>query len=376
VVKADGYGLGIAEVGSTLAALGARTFFVATLEEAARLRAALDALPGAERCGDAPPGDAQRGQERHVVYVLDGLMPGTADAFRECDARPVLSSPGEVEEWDQACRRWGRPFAAALHVDTGMTRLGLAPGEVSALADRQTWISPALIMSHFACADTPDHPMNAQQRAVFQQMRALFPAVPASLANSAALLTDRESHLDIARPGIALYGGRAHEAGANPMAPVAHVYARILRIFETDGPTAVGYGATVEVGSGRRLATLALGYADGLMRRAEGATVYVDGVAAPLVGRISMDLCVADVTACAPARVHRGAWVEVLGTHTDVDSIADAAGTIGYEVLTRLGDRFARVWIGAAVGAGQAGGRFAAGAADDANDKTPYRNRS
>ncbi|MBI1385642.1 MAG: alanine racemase [Rhizobiales bacterium] len=339
VVKADGYGIGVAEVARVLAGEGARTFFVATLEEAIALRRHLHAVLGPARRAD--------------IHVLDGLLPGSGEAFREHGLRPVLSSPGEVEEWLSCCRRWASLEPAALHVDTGMTRLGLMPSEALAAAAEGA-LKPALLMSHFACADEPSHPLNGDQSRRFASVRSAFAGVPASLANSAGLLAHPASHLDVARPGYALYGGKAvaPSVGLGTMAPVVHVFARIARLLETDEPVCVGYGAAQSVQPRRVLATVTFGYADGLLRGAgssnqrDGHAVHVAGHRAPLVGRISMDLLVADVSAVPRALCQRGAWVEIVGQHATIDDLANHAGTIGYEFLTRLSRRIPRVWIG------------------------------
>lgn len=335
VVKADGYGLGAAPVAEALAAAGCRTFFVATIEEARRLR---QALVGA------------------VIYVLDGLFPETAAIFAEAALRPVLGSLAEIGEWAAFCRARAVRLPAAIHIDTGMNRLGLPASEAEALADDGAPLRAfevALVMSHLACADTPDHPKNAEQRAAFDALRARLPKAPASLANSAGVLLGAAYHYDMVRPGIGLYGGNPRAAGPNPMRPVAGLEARIAQIRLAQAGESVGYGAARTLAGPTKIATLSVGYADGFMRllgssdTRAGAVAYVGDHAAPVLGRVSMDLITIDVTDVPDALLGRGAPVELIGGHVTVDDLAAVAGTIGYEILTSLGRRYERRYVGA-----------------------------
>ncbi len=330
VVKGDGYGIGLEPAARALAAAGCTTFFVALPEEGRRLRAV---LPGA------------------VIYVLNGLI-GGADAYARADIRPVLGSSPEIEEW-LAFRKAGGTTGAAIHVDTGMNRLGLTLHEALDLR-RNTrllaTLAPDLVISHLACADTPDNSMNRRQLALFREVRAQFPDLPASLANSAGVFLGPDYHFDLVRPGIALYGGVAVQGVTNPMRAVATLEARVLAVREADDGETVGYGATQSVKMNARLATLSIGYADGYHRLASasnehaGAWVWIRGQRAPLVGRVSMDLITIDVTNIPG--VVRGDWVEMFGRHIPVDEVARHAGTIGYELLTGLGHRFQRIYVG------------------------------
>lgn len=330
VVKADGYGTGLEPSGTALWQAGARTFFVAHPDEGRRLRAV---LPEA------------------TIYVLNGLPPGAAPALADAVLRPVLGSLAEIEEWAGFCR--GRaPLPAALHVDTGMNRLGLAAGEAETLVERGdllTAFSPALIMSHLACADMPDHPLNRLQLERFRQFRALFPGLPASLANSAGILAGPAYHFDLVRPGIALYGAESVERRP-PLAPVATLAARVIQVRDAQAGETVGYGATRSLAHDSRIAILSIGYADGYLRAAgsadwrQGASVAFSGRRAPLLGRVSMDLVAVDVTDIP--RVERGEHAEMFGPTILVDEVARAAGTIGYELLTGLGSRYARHYVG------------------------------
>lgn len=333
VVKADAYGMGLEPVVKALWEAGCRTFFVATLTEGRRLKVAVPAA---------------------TTYVLDGLMPGTAPLYPAYGLRPILGSIAEIEEWAAYARSVDARLPAAVHIDTGMNRLGMTAAEVEALAARPAAFDAfpvALVMSHLACGDTPASPMNARQRELFDALRAKLPPAPASLANSAGTLLGGEYRYDLVRPGIALYGGRAVEGRPNPAAKVVRVEARILRIREADAGEVVGYGATYTLARPSRIATIATGYADGFLRSISGPIgrppppAYVGGYPAPIIGRVSMDLVTIDVTDVPAALAQRGAWAELIGRHVQVDDLADSSGTIGYEVLTRLGPRFQRVYV-------------------------------
>jgi alanine racemase len=331
VVKADAYGIGIEPAGRALAAAGCKTFFVALPEEGLRLRAA---LPGA------------------VIYILDGLMEGTSRALAEADLRPVLGSWAELEEW-AAFKETGAATGSAIHVDTGMNRLGLNLHEALALAQRPDLlraVAPSLLISHLAVADVPGHPLNLRQLALFNEIKAEFPKLPASLANSAGILLGEDFHFDLVRPGIALYGGAPVAGAPNPMRPVVTAEARVLVVRDAEEGESVGYGAGEHLKRPARIAVLAAGYADGYHRLAgssderKGAYVHIRGRAAPLIGRVSMDLMAADVTD-EPA-VSRGDWAELFGSHIAIDDVAKAAGTVSYELLTGLGRRYERIYTG------------------------------
>jgi alanine racemase len=335
VVKADAYGIGTGRAVAALHAAGARTFFVAHPAEARRVRAA------------AP--DA-------VIYVLNGLTPGTAPLVAALGARPVLGSLAEIDDWAAFVRTEGGAGEAAVHVDTGMNRLGLGMGAAQEVAARHAagtlGFRPALVMSHVACADTPEAPLNARQREAFAAVRGAFPGVPASLANSAATLLGPAWHFDLCRPGIALYGGAAQAGGGRTLRPVVRLEARIVQVRTADAGESVGYGASQHLRRPSRLAVLSLGYADGIPRIAgsaddrPGAEVVIAGRRCPLAGRISMDLMTADVTDLPDGAVARGDWAVVLGDGIGVDDLAHHAGTIGYEILTNLGRRCRRIYLG------------------------------
>lgn len=330
VVKADAYGIGLARAAKTLVEAGARTLFVAHLAEARQARKA------------APSAD---------VYVLNGLPPGAASAYAAAGVRPVLGSREEIDDWAEAD---GGP--AAIHVDTGMNRLGLDADEARALFAAGLPFRPALLMSHLACADEPKRPETEAQRKLFADIRALLPETPASLSNSAGTLSPKTAGgdlvFDLRRPGVSLYGSNPVAGRTFALRPVVRLEARVIQVRDTPAGAAVGYGGAERLERASRIAILSLGYADGLLRSGgsedavTGATAYVGDVPCPFVGRISMDLISIDVTDVAPGAVTRGSWVEVLGDHVGVDDLAKACGTIGYEVLTSLGQRYERRYVG------------------------------
>jgi alanine racemase len=330
VVKADAYGIGVARAVPALAAAGCRTFFVATAPEAIEVRSV---APSA------------------IVYVLDGLPPGGAEALATRRLRPVLGTPAEIAEWAEWKRRGGEGDCA-VHFDTGMNRLGLGPTDAAALlgdTDLLALLSPALVMSHLACADVPDDPLNPDQLARFRAVTARVPTVAASLSNSAGIFLGQPYHFALNRPGIMLYGGRG-PFDRPPLRTVVTAEARVLAVRMVEAGLPVGYGATERTRRPSVLATIGAGYADGYHRLAGssdsrlGGAVFVRGKRAPLIGRVSMDLVVADVTA-VPG-VIAGDWVELFGPSIPLDEAASAAATIGYEFLTGLGRRYDRRFIG------------------------------
>ena len=326
VVKADAYGLGIGQAVPALAAAGCRTFFVALPSEGVRARAV------------AP--DA-------VIYVLGGFFKDAADAYVEARLRPVLNQPEELSAWTKL----GGGAAAALHVDTGMNRLGYSVEQASALAGSPDIKNAgvALLMSHLACADEPEHPKNREQLSRFESVRRAFPGLAASLANSAGIFLGPEYGFDLVRPGIALYG--AAPAPGRSLRAVVTAEARILQIREARAGETVGYGASQTLRRDSRIAIIAAGYADGYLRSAgssdgrQGGSVFIGGGRAPLVGRVSMDLMAADVTDI-PAEVSAGGRAELFGPNIPIDEAAGAAGTIAYELLTALSRRAARIYLG------------------------------
>jgi alanine racemase len=335
VIKADAYGLGLAPIARALTNEGCKTFFVATVDEG---RAARAVQPGA------------------TIYVLDGLLPGAEAQYTGFDLRPVLSSLPEVRDWAAYSRSRGRRLAAALHLDTGMNRMGMGEAELDQLLASPELLAAfelSLVVSHLACADHAGNPMNELQRQRFEALRARLPPAPASLSNSGGTFMGPRFQFDLVRPGIALYGGRAHEDTPNPMRPVVRLAARILQVRDVPSGATIGYGATYKVQHASRIATIACGYADGFLRALSVATGeagpvgYIGDYPVPIVGRVSMDFTTVDVTSVPLELARRGAWVEVIGNRVTVDDLTDRAGTIGYELLSRLGQRVYRIYEGA-----------------------------
>jgi alanine racemase len=326
VVKANAYGLGLEPVTARLAQAGCKTFFVADVAEARRARS---------RARDA------------AIYVLNGFSPEAAHAFAELDVQPVINSTMELAEWDAFIATQGWRGGAAIHIDTGMNRLGMSAEEAAALALRlqQQNHGITLLMSHLACAEVPDHPLNASQIRLFRELRMLYHGVPASLANSAGIFIGDTAHFDLARPGAALYGINPTPGRDNPMRNVLTLSARILQVRKVPQGESVGYGATWKAKRASRIAVAALGYADGLLRagsgldRKAGGSAIVAKKRCPIVGYISMDLACIDVTDLPDNAVRRGSSAVFIGEDLPIDEVAAPAGTIGYEVLVRLGSR-------------------------------------
>jgi len=323
VVKADAYGLGLSGVVPALLDAGCDSFFVARLEEGIALRALLDSKKGAPQAR---------------IFVLDGAPPGAAPALTARKLIPVLGSLDEIASW--------KTGEAALHVDTGMNRLGLPPEDVAEAARRLKGIELKLVMSHLACGDDPASPMNAQQLARFRDALTRLPSAPASLAASGGVFLGKDYHFDLARPGIGLYGGHPQPGhGANPMGCAVQLAATVLQVRTIAAGESVGYGATFRAARPSTIATIALGYADGVLRSAAAkAGVVIRGQRAPFAGRVSMDLIGLDVTGIAG--VAAGDEAELFGPSLPVDEAAASWGTISYELLTGLSRRVPRVYEG------------------------------
>ncbi|GGH21700.1 alanine racemase [Alsobacter metallidurans] len=330
VVKADAYGTGIEASVPALARAGCRTFFVAHLAEARRARAA------------APYAD---------IYVLNGLLPGTAPAYATDRLRPVLGSAEEIAEWAAFTRAESLDLAAALHVDTGMNRLGLTVAQALEMGEAGLEGCPiSFLMTHFVSAEEPPNPINARQIEDFATLRAAFPTLPGSLANSSGVFLGPQAHHDLMRPGYALYGGNPQPGRPNPMRPVVGLEGRIVQLRFVEHGDTVGYNAQWTARGRRRIAVISVGYADGYPRAASssdahpGADAMVGGVRCPFAGRVSMDLIAIDVTE-APGDLGRGDSVWLLCAEITVDDVAARAGASGYEILTSLGRRHARRYV-------------------------------
>jgi len=313
VVKANGYGLEAGRVARALAKAGARKFFVAAAEEGAAVRAAIGAGP--------------------VIGVFSGHMPGDTALIRDHDLSPMLNSVDQMLRHVETLP--GQTFGVQL--DSGMNRLGMEPAEWAALRDVALGQMPMLIMSHLACADDPDHPMNIQQLHSFSQMTAGLD-VPRSLAATGGILLGANYHFDLTRPGIGLYGGQPFDAAR----PVVTLDLPVVQIRAVEMGETVGYANGWTAQRPSRIATVAAGYADGLIRAmGPNASLFFGRRPCPVVGRVSMDLITVDITDLTgdPDQL------TILGPHQTVDDLANAAGTIGYEILTSLGHRYTRMYV-------------------------------
>ena len=334
VVKADAYGCGLEQVAAKLYKAGCRTFFVADLAEGRQVR------------GLAPEA---------VIYVLNGVFPNTGRALADVNLRPVINSTTELAEWDAFVATNGWQGGAALHVDTGMSRLGLSVEEGLAIAPRIKSENHgiALLMSHLACAEVPDHPVNDKQIRLFRQLRIAYRGVPSSLANSSGIFLGGTTHCDLVRPGGALYGANPTPTKKNPMRPVIDLKGRIVQVRHVKKGDTVGYGATFTAARQSRLAIVAVGYADGYLRAAgagkgkPAAELIVAGKRCPIVGRISMDVLAVDVSDLPDGAARRGHFATMIGGELSLEAVAAASGTINYEVLTSLGRRYHRHYTGA-----------------------------
>jgi alanine racemase len=324
-IKGEAYGLGLGPVAKTLWREGCRHYFVARPQEGADLR---QVLPKAD------------------IYVLDGLYDGAAPYYLKHNLRPALVSAEEMKAWSQA----GRGHPCAIHVDTGINRAGIPLRNLAAHEKILRTLNISLLMSHLACSDEPGHAMNHQQLAQFNAARKLLPGVPVSLANSGGVFLGKDFAFNITRPGIALYGANPTPHTKNPMKPVASLKLRVLQVKTIAKGETVGYSATWAAPRETRIAIVAAGYRDGLPRKLSSspqggpAQMWVGGRRCPIVGRVSMDMTVLDVTEAK--RVRAGDFAEVFGPHISVDEVAGWADTISYEVLTHLGNRYARVYKG------------------------------
>lgn len=325
VVKADAYGLGLSEIVPHLPEC--RTFFVANPQEGLALRTI---RPDA------------------TIYVLSGpWSESAARAMAEASVRPVVNTAAQLRRWAET----GGPFA--IQIDTGMNRLGFPLEQAEHLAVQ---CRPDLVLSHLACADEPEHPANAEQRNRFNTIREHFDDIPLSLANSAGIFLGSDYHFDLTRPGIALYGGSAGPRMTG-IECVVELTARILQIRQARKGEYVSYGHTHRLTRDSRLAVAAIGYADGYFRSgsgsgvplrdavSEGAVAAVRGKRVPLIGRTTMDLTIFDVTDLPPGHCQEGDWLEIIGETVPLENVAKRTGTIGYEVLTALGQRHRRIYI-------------------------------
>jgi alanine racemase len=328
VVKANAYGLGVEPVAKRLVKEGCETFFVATLTEAIELRRILPAA---------------------VIYVFHGAYKGEEPLYLAHNLRPVLNSLEQMERWKQVAV--SSPQAkAALHVDTGMCRLGLTTHEMKSITNGQEIIENcniSLLMSHLACASTPSHPLNREQLALFSRAKAVFAGVPTSLSNSSGLFLDSDYHEDMGRPGCALYGITPRGVEDNPMQHVATLIAPIIQVRHISRDQTIGYGGTTRVTAGMKIAVISCGYADGLHRIASHhLSGFIGEHSVPLLGRVSMDMTCYDVSAIPDATLRQEASITLISARQTVDKVAQICHTIGYEIFTSLSSRVSRVYHG------------------------------
>lgn len=328
VVKANAYGLGVDRVAPALWAAGCRRFFVAMIDEGIELAAL---LPHAE------------------VFVLSGPLSGTEDEFIHHALIPVLNSPEQIDRWAALAKKRKKTAPSAIHVDSGMSRLGLSRAELISFAENhetKSAVQPILMISHLVAADETDNPLTKEQRQRFEEFRQILPDVEASLAASSGVFVGEEFHYDWVRPGAALYGINPMPDLPNVMAPVVRLSAKILQVRDVEPGMSVGYGATHRVLKKGRVAVIAAGYADGLLRSISNRALgFINGQPAPLVGRASMDLITFDVSAVSEY-AREGEMIDLISKEHSIDDLAKEAETIGYELLTSLGARYHRVYVG------------------------------
>jgi alanine racemase len=327
VVKADAYGLGLKPVVEKLDSLNCPQYFVATLDEAVQLR---------QLNGQSP------------VAVLGGLFHGAEEDYIAQKITPVLNSPDDISRWQELAKEKAETLSAFLHIDTGMNRLGLSHDETQKIIDDPALldgIDVKIIMSHFACADEKDHPLTAQQHALFSDVISAFPQSSHSLANSPGLFRSETYHYDLVRPGIGLYGGNPTPETDNPMKPTVSLKSRILQIRHCKKGETIGYGASHKFDRDTMTATIGLGYADGFLRTADRQkTFYYNDVPCPVIGRVSMDLVTIDLSG-VKENPTSGEMIEIIGPNQTIDDLAADLGTIPYEILTSLGQRYHREYI-------------------------------
>lgn len=325
VVKANAYGLGADRVVPALQREGCRLFFVAHLSEAI----AIEPVLGPDS----------------TIYILNGIDPGNEALCADHGFVPVINSILQLRNWRTLARERGQALPGALQIDSGMSRLGLPAVLAATLAEDaslQREIDFRLLMTHLACADDPDHSANRDQLTAFSSLSALYPNVPSSIANSAGSLLAKAFHCNVVRPGIALYGVDPGSGTAN-LRPVVKLSARVLQIREIVAGTGVGYGLTHIAPGAQRLATIAIGYADGWPRSLSGiGAAYFNGIRLPVAGRVSMDSMTICLDPLTDQALHEGDFVELVGPSQSLADVASDAGTIAYEILTRIGPRHQR----------------------------------
>lgn len=328
VLKANAYGMGVKEVSLRLYQEGCRHFFVAHLTEAIELKNYVG--------------------KDSFIYILNGLRRGDEEVYAHYNLIPVLGDPLQIHLWNTFCQKKQQPYKAVLHFDTGMTRTGLSSKAAQNLGILQiSHMEIICIMSHLACAYEPPHPMNEIQRLKFDSLCKRFPFALASLANTSALCLGSNYHYTMVRPGLALTGCRSSMPHGNyTLKPAIKAYAQILQINEILPGESVGYNATFSASRASRIATLGVGYADGYLRSLSNrGEVYFEGQKLPVIGNVSMDLLIIDITDVLPNKIQPGDWVELFGDNIWIDKLAEKAGTVSWEIFTRLGPRFERFYL-------------------------------
>ena len=329
VLKADAYGMGASVIAKALDKAGCSTFFVATIDEGIELRACFS-------------------KNENQIAVLSGLLEGSEDIFYSNKLTPVLNDTEQIKKWAIYNKQKKISAPSILHIDTGMNRLGLTINELYDIIKNPTELKELhveWIMSHLACGDQPRDIMNEKQLSVFLNAKKEFPNVKASLANSAGVFLGQSYHLDMVRPGIALYGSGSGSIPSKPLKQVIKLYSRILQIRTLSTGASVGYGASYRVSEATRVATVGLGYADGYLRSLSNCSwVFFNGLRLPVIGRISMDYITIDITQIASEKIKTGDFIEIIGDKFTLDDLATVANTVPHELLTRLGTRHHRIY--------------------------------
>ncbi|CAI3922123.1 Alanine racemase (Alr) (PDB:1BD0) [Commensalibacter communis] len=329
VVKANAYGLGMVPVAKALAKAGCKEFFVAHLDEGIALRNIL-------------------GKE-YLIYVLHGVPYGTESIFLKHYLIPILNDIHQLQRWSSLCKDHQTSYAAGVQFDTGMSRFGIGQDELSNL-QQVDWsiFHPILVMSHLACADTPNHIANQHQLEQFHILKQLIPNCRSSLAASSGIFLGNDWHFDIVRPGVALYGGNPTPSQPNPMKNVISLQGKIIQTRHISKGAFIGYGASFTATKDMRLALISIGYADGFFRafsnKISATSPKFPGTPLALLGRVSMDSLCLDITNLPEVAIQVGDKIEIIGDHCSIDTLAQEADTIGYEILTSLGNRYHRIY--------------------------------
>jgi alanine racemase len=332
VLKANAYGMGVKEVAARLYQEGCRHFFLAQISEAIELKAFVG--------------------EDSSIYVLNGLRRGEEEVYAHYGLIPVLGDPLQIHLWNTFCQNKNQMMKAVLHCDTGLVRTGLSEKAMEGLGLLQvSHMEIVCIMSHMACSYHKTHPMNETQKIAFSAMKKRFPFAMFSFSNSSALFLDESYNFDMVRAGLALTGCRsANPHGEYTLKPALKAYAQVLQITDIPNGTPVGYNATFVASRASRIATIGVGYGDGYLRSLSNqGEMYFEGYKLPIVGSVSMDLTTIDITDLPPQKIGLGNWVELFGDHLWASKVAEKAGTISWELFTRLGSRFERFYLNSAI---------------------------